>query len=318
MAFTRRELLRLGGLGSMAAMLPSFRAPRLLAAPGDCTSPLDPLYLTHGLNLLCSAHATDAFYAGHAGGAVISAYYLCREENLEPGTEDVVKTALDRHYPLTPDPFPEEKPVADGIASILLSQEKGIEQLCRSGHNVIFLSLALKAMHDLPQAVTPSRIEGLRRTIESLAPRSKGESDIQVPESTSSFSEFVLEEFLGSTEGGPGQGFSGHLLTYGRAILDLRLLGHEAFAQKCLGAFKLAVRTARPRSPGKNYKAVRPKTEFLRPDGKGYWERRVAADSMEIGHLFKYPYGFFGLRNQSKNKELNAVCLDNSYRLFWS
>ena len=46
--------------------------------------------------------------------------------------------------------------------------------------------------------------------------------------------------------------------------------------------------------------------------------RRVSAGTMELGHLFKYPYGFYGLRKHSGNQKLNEVCLDNSYRLFTS
>jgi len=302
----------------VAAMIPSLRATLNVAPQSESASSLDQRYLSHGLNLLCRAYSTDAFVAGHAGGAVIAAYYLCREGDLETGTPEVIKAALDRYYSITPDPFPKEKPAQDGASSILHSMEDGIDQLCRIGHNVIFLSLALRAFHDLPQAVTPARIEGLRRTINSLEPRQKGVGDLEIPESTSSYSEFVLEEFLGSTEGGPGQGYAGHVLTYGRAILDLRTLGYEPFAQKCLNAFKLALKAARPQSPGNGYRAERKKVEFLRPNCKAYWDRRVSAGTMELGHLFKYPYGFFGLRRHCKNPELSDVCMENSYRLFRS
>lgn len=318
MELTRRELLKLGGAGTVAAMMPSLGAQSSTAPQSAPAPTLDQKYLEHGLDLLCSAHSTDAFFGGHAGGAVIAAYYLCREGDLEAGTSEVIQTALDRHYTIKPDPFPDEKPAKDGVSGLLQSMEDGIDELCRDGHNVIFLSLVLRAFQDVPEAVTPARIEGIRKTIKALEPRRKGAGDIEIPESTSSYSEFVLEEFLASTEGGPGQGFSGHILTYGRAILDLRTLGHEAFAQKCLNAFKLAVKNARPRSPGKGYREDRKRVEFVRPTSKAYWDRRVAAGTMELGHLFKYPYGFFGLRRQSKNPELNTVCLDNSYRLFAS
>ena len=318
MRITRREALRLGGLGalaSVAADLPA-AAPALQADPPGF--PLDPRHLAHGLDLLCNAHSTDSFRAGHAGGAVISAYYLCREEELEPGTAEVIQGALDRHYPLAAGPFPDEDPVEDGIAQILRAREPDLGQLCREGHDVIFLSLALRAMHELPRAVTPARIAGLLRTLRSLEPKLRGHSDIAVPESESAFAEFVLEEFLASTEGGPGQGFSGHLLTHGRAILDLRLLGHERFAGRCLHAFGLAVGRARPRTRGPHWRAERPRVEFRRPDRKEYWERRAAAGTVELGHLFKYPYGFLGLRRLSGNRALNEVCAENSYRLFKS
>ena len=65
-----------------------------------------------------------------------------------------------------------------------------------------------------------------------------------------------------------------------------------------------------------DYRAERPKVEFLRPVSKEYWQRRK--DDLELGHLFKYPYAFYGLSRHSKNEALNAVCLENSYRLFRS
>jgi hypothetical protein len=318
MSFTRRELLKLGSAGTMAALVPRLAAISPQEAPGKDASPLDQRYLLHGLNVLCSAHATDSFFTGHSGGAVIAAWFLCREESLEPGTTAVIRSALDRYYPIAPDPFPDEQPLKDGVATLLQALEDGIDQLWRDGHNVIFLALALRALHELPEAVTPSRVQALLRTIQTLEPRVAGKGGIEIPESTTAFSRFVLEEFLASTEGGPGQGYSGHVLTHGRAILDLRLLGHEDFARKCLNAYQLALRTARPKSARKDYTAERPKKPFVFPDRQEYWKRRVAAEDLELGHLFKYPYGFLGLRRHSSNLALNDVCTANSFRLFRS
>ncbi len=322
MTVTRRVLLKLGSLGTLATLLPAFGRRQdtrdVRGASEARESPLDARYLRHGLNALCSAHATDPFFAGHAGGAVVSAYYLCREETLEVGAAEVIKGALDRHYPLAADPFPKEEPVAGGVEALLTALEPGVDRLCRDGHNVIFLSLALRALHDQPEMATPSRLAALRRTVEALEPKRHGKGEIEVPESTADFAEFVLKEFLACTEGGPGQGYAGHLLTHGRALLDLRLLGHEAFAKKCLNAFQLAVKIARPTAAGADWTAKRRKVEFLRPDRIDYWKRRAAAGSMELGHLFKYPYGYFGVRRHSTNEALKQVCTDQSFRLFTS
>ena len=38
---------------------------------------------------------------------------------------------------------------------------------------------------------------------------------------------------------GRGQGWSGHLLTYARALLDLRTLGHDALAERAEHGFAL-------------------------------------------------------------------------------
>ena len=318
MATTRRELLKLGGLGAIASIV-----PRLPAAAGEQDEapprkPLDERYLRHGLARLCSAHATDAFFTGHEGGAFVSAFFLARDESLEAGSAAVIQDALDKNYGLRADPFPDEAPAPDGVAELLVSLEDGLEELCRDGHNVIFLSLALRAMHELPQLATPGRIAGLQKTLRALEPRRGGDAGIAIPTEDGEFAAFVLTEFLGSTEGGPGQGFSGHLLTHGRAILDLKELGHDRFAEKCLPAYGLAVKTARPKVAAKGPREPRAEVEFVAPDRRAYWERRAAAGTMELGHLFKYPYGFLGLRRRCEDETLNCVCTSQSFRLFKS
>jgi len=85
-----------------------------------------------------------------------------------------------------------------------------------------------------------------------------------------------------------------------------------------MNAFGLFLERARPRSPTKDYREGRTPRDFPRPDEREYWARRVAAGELELGHLFKYPYGFFGLRRHSPNSELNQVCWDQSFRLFTS
>ncbi len=61
--------------------------------------------------------------------------------------------------------FPKEKPkesLIDGIADAL---EKNIGTPRESGHNVIFASIAIHALKELPDLATPSIIDGIRKLV---------------------------------------------------------------------------------------------------------------------------------------------------------
>ena len=47
-----------------------------------------------GLNALGRAADLDYFTDGHRGGAIISAYYLCRDEPVDEGVADAIEQRL--------------------------------------------------------------------------------------------------------------------------------------------------------------------------------------------------------------------------------
>ena len=61
------------------------------------------------------------------------------------------------------EPLPEEKPDEQLISGIASELAKNIGETRQSGHNVIFASIALRALHDHPEYATPSIVTGSGR-----------------------------------------------------------------------------------------------------------------------------------------------------------
>ena len=118
--------------------------------------------------------------AGHLGAALIAGYFIGEQRpNLDPdvyrGIEDDLervvrgesvfgsKMSIESKLADTElfEPFPKQKPdeaLIDGIAEGL---EKGIDRPRQSGHNVIFASLAIRALKEHPELATPAVVDGI-------------------------------------------------------------------------------------------------------------------------------------------------------------
>jgi hypothetical protein len=283
---------------------------------------LEDIYLVHGLNALSRAHETNYFTDGHRGAAIIAAYYFCREIEMESGAADVIRAMIDEHWTETPlcAPLPEEAPEPELVAKIAETLQGNMNGLRQAGHNVILPTMALKAFRQLPSAVTPTRVDGICKLIEAFTTvediRLEEGDDIPDWGAPPDVARYVLSELLRTIEAfdGRGQGWSGHLLTYRRALLDLRQLGYSALARKGEHAFKMYIKRIRM-GP---LETDRPRPEHplsdLRPHQRAYWEKR-AGQSIGIGHCFKYPYGFYGLLGLVHDERLKRQCVEAAYHI---
>ncbi|MGD8240331.1 MAG: hypothetical protein PVH68_17380 [Armatimonadota bacterium] len=283
---------------------------------------LDERYLLRGLDALSRAHSTNYFADGHRGAGIVSAYYLCREHEVEDGAARIVAEMIDENWTDTElcAPFPRERPDIALLGRVVAALDGNMGRLRQAGHNVIFPSLALRALHDLPEAVTPSRVEGVCKLIEAFDTA----DDITLDESDDipdfgppeGLAEFILAEYPRTTKAfvERGQGWSGHMLTYGRALADLALLGYTELATKGHHAFKLYVKRTRM-GP---LETDKPRPEHaptpLMPLQAAYWERRRQHDPA-IGHCFKYPYGFYGLLALAQDPSLEQEYLAEAFRV---
>jgi hypothetical protein len=283
----------------------------------------DERYLILGLDALCRAHQTDYFADGHRGAAIISAYYLCQENEVEDGVPEIIQEMIDSHWTHTPlcQPFPDEAADPSLLPTVLETMEQNIAGLRQVGHNVIFPSLALRVFRDLPETITPSRVAGLRRLIECFS----SVDDITVTDEDSiprlgaseEVAELVLAELLDTMQAfvGRGQGWSGHLLTYSRALLDLRAMGYDRVVQAGEEGFRVYLKRIRM-GPGERDRVFNEHPDTpLRPLERAYWERR-SQGSAALGHVFKYPYGFYGLMDLAQDAGLKQQCLDATFRIF--
>ena len=253
---------------------------------------LQDAYLIRGLDALSRAYKTNYFTDGHRGAAIIAAYYLCRELELEDGTDDVIRAIIDDHWTNTAlcAPLPAERPEPELVNRITKTLQENMDGLRQAGHNVIFPAMALKAFRQLPDAVTPTRVEGICKLIEAFSSmddiRLQDEDDIPGLGASPEAAEFILSELLRTIVAfdGRGQGWSGHLLTYGRALIDLRQLGYNALTRRGEGAFRIYIKRIRMGPLETDQPRPEHPPSDLYPHQRAYWESRQTR-SVGLGHV---------------------------------
>jgi hypothetical protein len=185
---------------------------------------------------------------------------------------------------------------------------------------VILPSLALRAFRQLPEAVTSTRVDGICRLIECFNTVEDiclaADDDIPSWGGPQEVAEIVLSELLATIAAfdGRGQGWSGHLLTYTKALLDLQALGYGALVKQGEHAFRLYVKRIRMGPLETDQPRPEHPPSDLRPHQLSYWKRR-ALRPVGIGHCFKYPYGFYGLMALVQDTRLKERCMEAAYHV---
>lgn len=276
-----------------------------------------------GLNALARAHEMDYFRDGHRGASMVAAHLLCVENHLDKRATARIEELFDLNWASTPlcRPFAEADPEPERIREIGVALAEGGEVLREVGHNAIFAMLAIKAFRLLPSAATRERIDGVCRLVRLFKPWHDIEPDpaVDPPEFTESAaaSQFVLREASAAVDRfiGFGQGFAGHMLTFGQALVELAAMGDVEWAESCRTAFRKYVTYTRqgPEPDAKRYAEHKPSQ--LRPVDAAYWERR-GDHAVDIGHVFKYPYGYYELLRRADDSELAKTWDAKAFRLF--
>ncbi len=284
---------------------------------------LDHSYLIMGLDGLSHAHGKDYFRDGHLATSVIAAYYLCHENNLDEETQDLVKSRIDNE--LREDaifrPAPDETPDTTLLEQLLDTLSRGIGDLREVGHNIIFGAAALKAFRDRPAAITPSRVEGICRLIDDFTTTQnitlEGDEGIPGIEDEGALIEFIFSEYLRSVSlyAGYGQGWAGHLLTIGHAVIELSRLGYPDIAASAHNAYRMYIMTMRRGPKEKDRQIPDHPPSSLTPLDQAYWEQRNPVRP-GLGHAFKYAYSFFNLLPGLNNPELKQRCVAAGYKIF--
>ncbi|NLS90677.1 MAG: twin-arginine translocation signal domain-containing protein [Planctomycetaceae bacterium] len=276
-----------------------------------------------GLNALARAHELDYFADGHRGAAMVAAHLLCVENDLSERARRRIVELVDLNWASTPlcKPFPDTTPDPARVAEIGKALVEGGEVLRQVGHNAIFAMLSIKAFRMLPSAATPERIDGVCKLIRSFTPWRDVEpdEDIDPPPfaDAAAASRFVLQEASAAIDRfiGFGQGFAGHMLTFGQSLVELAAMGDVQWAESCRTAFRKYVTVTR-RGPGpddKRYPDHQP-TES-RPTDAEYWENR-SNRAVDIGHVFKYPYSYYNLLGRAGDSDLSRTLDAKAYHLF--
>jgi hypothetical protein len=286
-------------------------------------NPSDTRLVLLGLNALARAPELSYFADGHRGAALVAAQQMCVENGLdEPAQARIVelfelnwaKSALCKSFPETDARPAEIRRIGEAFA-------EGADVLREVGHNAIFAMLAIKAFRMLPDAATPERIDGVCRLMRSFQPRRDVEPDAAVDPppfvESEAASRFVLHEADAAIDRfvGFGQGFAGHMLTFGHALVELAAMGDVEWAEKCRTAFRQYVTIVR-RGPDKDARRIADhKRSDLRPKEAAYWKQR-GDRAVDIGHVFKYPYSYYNLMRRANDPELKRTMDAKAWHLF--
>ncbi len=314
--FTKQTSVAVGGMLT-GALLGSRRSI------GQEREMPDQRLLLLGLNALARAHQFDYFADGHRGAGMVSAHFLCVDNDLDKQATSRIVESVDINWASSAlcKPFPEANPEPERIKAIGVALAEGGEVLRQVGHNAIFAMLAIKAFRLMPSAATPQRIDGVCKMIRSFTPWRdvQPDADVDPPPfaDAAAASRFILREASAAIDRfvGFGQGYAGHMLTFGQSLVELAAMGDVQWAESCRTAFRKYVTVTRrgPEPKSKRYADHKP-TE-LRPTDAAYWKRR-GDKTVGIGHVFKYPYAYYDLLRRARDPDMRRTLDAKAYHLF--
>jgi len=290
---------------------------------GQERDPTEKRLVLLGLNGLARAHKMNYFADGHRGAALVAAHLLCSENKLADKSRSRIEQLFDLNWGPKKlcQPFPKTDPDPEQIRRIGEALAQNGPVLRQVGHDAIFAMLAIRGFRLLPEAATPERIDGVCKLIGQMKPWRDVDPDPEVDpppfNDAKAASRFVLREASDAVDRfiGFGQGFAGHMLTFGQALIELAGMGDVEWAESCRTAFRKYVTVTRvgPNPDDKRYREHDPSK--LRPNSADYWRKR-GDKSLGIGHVFKYPYSYYDLLRSSDDPALQKEWESKAYRIF--
>jgi hypothetical protein len=251
----------------------------------------------------------SGFYMAHFAAALISGSYLIQDGLIEPEAAPLMRSFLDHPW-MGWDamaPQPDEAPSPDQLKRYLAALQASFGTSDYAGHPVIFASLVLRIMQQLPHTITPRRITGLLNMVEAfpaLTPRVSPRPDIPSHQ-PGAFCDEVLSAFV--TESESAQNPRGHLLTFGCAVLDLYALGHTELARTAEMGFRDFM-TGYPRPPSDAPQLKEVPGDVPHPESASFWRSRPENYYQQfIGHFLKYPYAFLTLESKASDAGIKAA-----------
>lgn len=276
-----------------------------------------------GLNALARAPEMKYFADGHRGAALISAHLMCVNNKFDDAAANRIVELFDLNWAksrLCHD-FPVADRVEDATEQIGKALAEGTGVLREVGHDAIFAMHALKAFRMLPELATPERVDGVSRLIRAIKPWRdiKPDPSIQPPpfKDQAAASRFILKEASNAIDRfvGFGQGFAGHMLTFGQSLVEMAAMGDVEWAESCRTAFCKYVTVTRMGPQKSDRKISNHKFTKLRPDDVEYWQKR-GKKTLGIGHVFKYPYAYYDLLARAKDPDLAKEFDAKAWHLF--
>ena len=298
-------------------------------------------YLYRGL---CGmAHAPQASsMAGHLGAAVVAGYFFGEDHpDLEDGVFKAVERDLNRitggeesiwfdpkKAGITAaelfKPYPKEKSQEALIDSIAEALEVNIGKARQSGHNVIFASIAIRALKSHEQYAAPPLVAGIKKLIQMFNDQHPGRGYYgkergwlignkapladakETPEyqSLDDMAETVIDQMI-LTASQHRRGFGGlfHLINHAAALTELDSHGYTKLAQKGLSAHRQHLRLYRA-LPNLEDELGNLEASELDPFEPEYWKKTESKQwGAWLTHRIKTLYGFHTLLQFIENEE---------------
>ena len=276
-----------------------------------------------GINALARAPEMNYFADGHRGAAMISAHMMCVDNKLDDAAAGRIVELFNLNWAKKKlcEPFPAGDPVKDATESVGKALAEGGGVLREVGHDAIFAMHAIKAFRMLPQTATPERVEGVCNLIRAFKPWRDVQPDerIQPPPFSDEMaaSRFILKEASDAIDRfiGFGQGFAGHMLTFGQSLVELAAMGDVEWAESCRTAFRKYVTVTRKGPQTDDRKIKDHQFSKLRPDDTKYWQKR-GDKTLGMGHVFKYPYAYYDLLARASDPKLEQELDAKAWQLF--
>lgn len=276
-----------------------------------------------GINALARSPEMNYFADGHRGAAMISAHLMCVNNQFETAASQRIVELFDLNWAKSKlcQPFPEGDRIEDAAGKVGRALADGSGVLRQVGHDAIFAMHAIKAFRLMPETATAERVEGVCRLIRAFQPWRDVKPDEQIKPPAFAdevaASRFILKEASQAIDRfvGFGQGFAGHMLTFGQSLVELAAMGDVEWAESCRTAFCKYVTVTRKGPQAGDRKIKDHAFSKLRPDDTQYWKNR-GNKAVGLGHVFKYPYAYYDLLARAKSPELAAEVDAKAWQLF--
>ena len=298
-------------------------------------------YLEKGIVGLTNAHPLGTM-SGHLGAAVAAGYFIGEDHAELPlavttGIESELDRVIDGEEAIwfdvkktgtqPADLFkmgPNQSSVPKRIQDIATALNGNIGTLRQSGHNVIFASIAIRALRSHDEYATPWAIDGICKLIRKFNDVSSGRGyfgkktgwktadKVEVPATARSQPYRSIQEMIDLTvlelieSGGlKKQGFGGfwHLINHAAGIVELDRLGYQALAKSALPAHHQHLQLIRV-LPDLTEELGPIKSSKHDPLVADYWSEPLERGGASLTHRIKTIYGYHILRRHLEGSSI--------------
>ena len=304
-------------------------------------------YLPKGLNAMARAHQVSPM-SGHLGAAVVAGYFIGEQHpDLDEKVCDGIEAELERisrgvsvfspkpnatlKAPAMFEPFGKERPQEDLIDGIAEALARNINRARESGHNVIFASIAIRALKDHPDLATPSVVDGIRRLIggfDNASPGSgyygkekgringrkiklAGDDGIGPVPNLEAMANSVADDLI-QHAAQRREGFGGpwHVINHAAALAELSHHGYRELAIKGLPAFREHFRLFKTIPDVSDEQGAETPTADA-PLTPNFWTpEKIRRERAHLTHRIKTIYGFDTLAELVSDKQQRSQAID--------